>query len=57
MRMGARAIDGLPLFPSETFDDDLRVLYFDVSHPSDWMAKQIVQMTSMLKLEEFRQSL
>ena len=55
IRMGARAIDGLPLFPSDTFDDDLRVLYFDVSHPSDWMAKQIDQMTSMLKLEELRQ--
>ena len=52
IRMGARPAPALPPFPSEIFDDDLRVLYFRVFDPSEWMTKQIIKMTSMLKLDE-----
>jgi len=50
-RLGARAVDGLPLLRSEIFDDDLRLLYFDVATPSPWMEKQIAELTGALKLD------
>jgi hypothetical protein len=51
IRLGARAIAGLPLFPSQIFDDDLRLLYFDVLHPSGWMGKQMLGTAVALRLE------
>ena len=51
MRMGAQAVPGLPLFPSETFDDDLHLLYFDVFHPSESMGKRMQEAATDLGLE------
>jgi Acetyltransferase (GNAT) domain len=50
VHMGARAISGLPLFPAEVLDDDLRLLYFDVSHPSESMRKQMLEIATVLNL-------
>jgi hypothetical protein len=48
IRMGARAIHGLPLFPSDIFDDELRLLYFDVLHPSQSMLRQMFEAAALL---------
>jgi N-acyl-L-homoserine lactone synthetase len=50
IRMGARPVSGLPLFPSEVFDDDLRLLYFDVSHPPESMRTQMLEIATVLNL-------
>jgi hypothetical protein len=50
IRMGARPVPGLRLFPSTISNDQCRLLYFDVWHPSEWMEKQITEMTDALKL-------
>jgi hypothetical protein len=52
IRLGARPIAGLPLFASEVFDDDLRLLYFDVLHPSEWMGRQMLETAAALRLED-----
>jgi hypothetical protein len=49
--MGARPVPGLSLFPSTISNDQCRLLYFDVWHPSEWMEKQIAEMTDALKLD------
>jgi hypothetical protein len=51
IRMGARPVPGLSLFPSTISNDQCRLLYFDVWHPSEWMEKQIAEMTDALKLD------
>jgi hypothetical protein len=52
MRLGARAIEGLPLFASRISDEDLRLLYFDVSQPSAWMREQMIRSAKLLNLAE-----
>jgi hypothetical protein len=49
-RLGARPIDGLPLFPAPKFDDELRLLHFDVSNPPEPMQKRIDEMAMLLRL-------
>lgn len=48
IRMGARAVPALPLFPSKAFDDDLRLLYFDVIHPPPAMERRIIEAEAPL---------
>jgi hypothetical protein len=48
IRMGARAVPVLPLFPSKAFDDDLRLLYFDVIHPPSAMERRIIEAEALL---------
>ena len=50
IRFGARAIRGLPLFPSRISDDTLRLLYFDVSHPEESMRRRIDEAAEALNL-------
>jgi hypothetical protein len=50
IRMGARPIGGLSLFPSRTTNDHCRLLHFDVVHPSRRMEEQIADMAEALKL-------
>jgi len=50
IRFGARPITGLPLFPSGISDDELRLLYFDVSHPAESMRKQMDDVAAALNL-------
>lgn len=50
IRMGARAVSGLPVFPSERFDDELRLLYFDVFHPCPSMQRRMMEAATDLKL-------
>jgi hypothetical protein len=50
IRLGARPIRGLPLFPSRISDDTLRLLYFDVSHPEESMRRQIDEAAEALNL-------
>jgi Acetyltransferase (GNAT) domain len=51
VRMGARAISGLPVFPATLFDDELRLLYFNVMHPSEPMQRQMNEAAAALNLE------
>jgi hypothetical protein len=51
MRAGGRPVPGLGLFPSELFDDDLRIFYFDVSRPAKTLRPLIDEMTVVMKLE------
>jgi hypothetical protein len=41
IHMGACPVRGIPLIPSRAFDDNLRLLHFDVLHPSDEMRRQL----------------
>jgi len=41
VRMGARAVKGVPLFVSEVFDDELRLLYFDLPNPPAAMRRRM----------------
>jgi hypothetical protein len=50
IRMGAHPLRGIPLIPSQTFDDDLRLFYFD-TNPSEVMRRQMDQAAVALKLE------
>ena len=49
-RLGARPVDGLPLVPAPRFDDELRLLYFDISNPSEPMQKRIDEVAMLLRL-------
>ena len=51
MRMGAHAVDDLAAVRSELYDDDLRLLYFDVAHPTSTMIGLINASTRALSLE------
>jgi hypothetical protein len=51
IKMGAHPVLGLSLTHSQVFDDELRVLYFDVVKPSDSMIHWIDRMTMALGLE------
>jgi hypothetical protein len=51
MRMGARPVENLGTFSSDAFDDDLRLLFFDVPHPSDFMEHHMRDMMKVLKLD------
>jgi hypothetical protein len=50
IRMGARPVPGLPLFQSTISGDQLRLLYFDVSQPSEAMRGQMDEAASALRL-------
>jgi hypothetical protein len=50
IRFGARPITGLALFPSRISDDELRLLYFDVSHPAESMHRQMDEVAAALNL-------
>jgi hypothetical protein len=50
IRLGAHAIRGLSLFTSRISDEELRLLYFDVSHPSAWMRRQTIEAETVLSL-------
>lgn len=50
IRMGARPVNGVPLASSETFRGKLRLLYFDVARPTDFMRRRIERATADLKL-------
>jgi hypothetical protein len=54
IRMGARAVPALPLFPSKAFDDDLRLLYFDVIHPPPAMERRIIEAEALSNSESSR---
>jgi Acetyltransferase (GNAT) domain len=49
-RMGARPVNAVPLLRSEVFDDELRLLYFDVLRPSEVVRLQIDEATAALDL-------
>jgi hypothetical protein len=49
-RMGARPVSGLRVFPSRTFDDELRLLYFDVARPSLAMLEHMDRAAEALGL-------
>ena len=49
-RMGARPVTAVPLLGSEVFDDELRLLYFDVSHPAESMRKRMDEEAAALDL-------
>ena len=51
IKMGAHPVMDLPLTHSSLFNDELRVLYFDVLKPADAMIHWIDRMTTMLGLE------
>jgi hypothetical protein len=51
IKIGARPVDGFPLIPSEEFDDELRVLYFDVEHPPDSTLRWIDRAAAVLRIE------
>lgn len=51
MRAGGRPVPGLGLFPSELFDDNLRIFYFDISRPAKTLRPLIDEMTVVMKLE------
>ena len=55
IRMGARAIDGLPLFPSRISDDLVRLLYFDVRNPASFMRAKIAEAARALHLSSTAQ--
>jgi hypothetical protein len=46
IRMGAHAVSSLPLFASECSDEQLRLLYFDLAHASEFMEKKIAEKTN-----------
>ena len=50
IRMGARPVNGLPLFATPISYDKCCLLYFDLMHPSPGMGKQISEMTEALGL-------
>ena len=50
IRMGAHAINGLPLFASGFSHDQFRLLYFDVVHASDFMENKIAGMKNALDI-------
>jgi hypothetical protein len=50
IRLGASPIRDLPLFPSRISDDELRLLYFDVSHPTEWMRNRMDEEAAALNL-------
>jgi hypothetical protein len=50
IRMGARPVSGVPLVSCELFDDDLRLLYFDVQRPPHFMWRSIDQAATALNL-------
>jgi hypothetical protein len=52
VRMGAHAVEGLPLFPSHISDDRLRLLYFDVRNPANFMRAKIADAARTLYLDQ-----
>lgn len=50
IRLGARAFEGLPLIHPGIFNEERRLLYFDVDHPCKRIEKQIDEMTVAMKL-------
>ena len=50
IRMGGCPVRLLPVIPSLDFDDELRMLYFDLSRPSELMRQQIDEAASLLNL-------
>jgi hypothetical protein len=51
MRLGARPIRGVPQLTCRAANEELRLLHFDVLHPSPWMRRQINDAGSVLNLE------
>jgi Acetyltransferase (GNAT) domain len=49
IKMGAQSVD-VPIISSHEFDDDLRVLHFDVQHPSESMVRWVDHITTALGL-------
>jgi hypothetical protein len=54
VRMGAHPVRGLPLLVSEVFDDELRILYFDVPHPPQAMLRSMAEVSHLLRPVETR---
>jgi hypothetical protein len=50
IRMGARPVRAVPLVRSEIFDDELRLLYFDVLQPRPIMRLQMDEAATALHL-------
>jgi hypothetical protein len=50
IRMGARPVSDIPLVRSEVFDDELRLLCFDVPQPSQSMRNQMDEAADALHL-------
>jgi hypothetical protein len=55
IRLGAQAIEGLPLFASSISDDRCRLLYFDVRNPSRFMQAKIAEAARALDLDRYTQ--
>jgi Acetyltransferase (GNAT) domain len=51
VKMGAQPVPGAPLLHSRRLDDDLRLLYFDVLHPSECMRRWTAEAMAVLGLE------
>jgi hypothetical protein len=49
-RMGARPVNAVPLVRSEVFDDELRLMYFDVLRPCQFMCRQMDEAEVALNL-------
>ena len=52
-RMGARPLNAVPFVRSEVFDDDLRLMYFDVLRPPQFMRRHIDEAAEALNLFGF----
>jgi hypothetical protein len=50
IRMGGCPVPSLPTIPSPDFDDELRMLYFNLARPSELMRKQMDEAASMMNL-------
>ena len=46
IRMGAHAVSSLPLFSWRFSDEQLRLLYFDAAHASEFMEKKIAELAN-----------
>jgi hypothetical protein len=53
IRMGARPVSDIPLVQSEVFDDELRLLCFNVRQPSQSMRQHIGEAAAALQLSAF----
>jgi hypothetical protein len=52
MRMGARPVNGIQTVSSELFDDDLRLLYFDMIRPTSSTQHRMRSAAAILNLAD-----
>ena len=50
MRMGGQPVEGLPLLRSDSWDDELQALYFEIQNPPAAMVPLIAEMKTLLSI-------